>query len=158
MTEIEARVTRKLQLRILPFAMLLYLVSFLDRLNVGFAALTMNKAIGLTPAIFGLGSGLFFVGYVTVQIPSNLIMLRVGARVWIARVVVAWGVVSMASAFVVGPYSFYAMRFLLGVAESGFFPGILLYLSLWFPVRQRAVAIAVFMAAAPLSTALCHTH
>ncbi len=134
--------------------MLLYLVSFLDRLNVGFAALTMNKAIGLTPAIFGLGSGLFFVGYVTVQIPSNLIMLRVGARVWIARVVVAWGVVSMASAFVVGPYSFYAMRFLLGVTESGFFPGMLLYLSLWFPARQRAVAIAAFMAAAPLSTAI----
>ena len=154
MTEIEARVTRKLQLRILPFAMLLYLVSFLDRLNVGFAALTMNKAIGLTPAIFGLGSGLFFVGYITVQIPSNLIMLRVGARVWIARVVIAWGVVSMASAFVVGPYSFYAMRFLLGVAESGFFPGILLYLSLWFPARQRATAIAAFMAAAPLSTAI----
>src|SRR5580692_10772258 len=99
----ERSVIRKLQFRILPFAMLLYLVSFLDRLNVGFAALTMNKAIGLTPAIFGLGSGLFFVGYVTVQIPSNLIMLRVGARVWIGRVVVAWGAVSMASAFVVGP-------------------------------------------------------
>jgi MFS transporter, ACS family, tartrate transporter len=154
MTEVEARVIRKLQMRILPFAMLLYLVSFLDRLNVGFAAFTMNKAIGLTPAMFGLGGGLFFIGYITVQIPSNLLLLRVGARAWIARVVVAWGVVSMASAFVVGPYSFYAMRFLLGVAESGFFPGMLLYLSLWFPARQRAMAIAAFMAAAPLSTAI----
>ncbi len=150
----EARVTRKLQLRILPFAMLLYLVSFLDRLNVGFAALTMNKALGLTPAMYGLGGGLFFVGYVLVQVPSNLLLLRVGARTWIARVVIAWGIVSLCSAFVVGPWSFYAMRFLLGVAEAGFFPGMLLYLSLWFPARQRAVAIAVFMAAAPLSTAI----
>jgi ACS family tartrate transporter-like MFS transporter len=150
----EARVTRKLQLRILPFAMLLYLVSFLDRLNVGFAALTMNKALGLTPAMYGLGGGLFFVGYVLVQVPSNLLLLRVGARAWIARVVIVWGIVSLCSAFVVGPWSFYAMRFLLGVAEAGFFPGMLLYLSLWFPARQRAVAIAVFMAAAPLSTAI----
>jgi len=150
----EARVTRKLQLRILPFAMLLYLVSFLDRLNVGFAALTMNKALGLTPAMYGLGGGLFFVGYIAVQVPSNLLLLRVGARKWIARVVIAWGIVSLCSAFVVGPMSFYSMRLLLGVAESGFFPGMLLYLSLWFPARQRAVAIAVFMAAAPLSTAI----
>jgi len=147
-------VTRKLQTRILPFAMLLYLVSFLDRLNVGFAALSMNKAIGLTPAMYGLGGGLFFVGYVAVQVPSNLLLLRVGARKWISRVVIAWGVVSLCSAFVVGPWSFYAMRLLLGIAESGFFPGMLLYLSLWFPARQRAVAIAVFMAAAPLSTAI----
>jgi ACS family tartrate transporter-like MFS transporter len=147
-------VIRKLQLRILPFAMLLYLVSFLDRLNVGFAAFTMNKQIGLTPATFGLGSGLFFLGYVAVQVPSNLLLWRVGARVWIARVVIAWGFVSFASAFVIGPYSFYTMRFLLGVTESGFFPGMLLYLSAWFPARQRASAIAMFMAAAPLSTAL----
>jgi len=151
---LEARVTRKLQLRILPFAMLLYLVSFLDRLNVGFAAFTMNKALGLTPSMFGFGGGLFFIGYVAVQVPSNLLLLRVGARKWLAFVVVAWGLVSFGSAFVVGPLSFYAMRFLLGVAESGFFPGMLLYLSLWFPARQRAVAIAAFMAAAPLSTAI----
>jgi ACS family tartrate transporter-like MFS transporter len=151
---IEARVTRKLQSHILPFAMLLYLVSFLDRLNVGFAAFTMNKAIGLSPAMFGFGGGLFFVGYVLVQVPSNLFMMRVGARVWIARVVIAWGVVSLCSAFVVGPISFCAMRFLLGIAESGFFPGMILYISLWFPARQRAVAVAVFMAAAPLSMAV----
>ena len=103
--------------------MLLYFVSFLDRVNVGFAAFTMNKAIGLTPSMFGFGGGMFFLGYILFQVPSNLILLRVGARVWIARVVVAWGVVSVASAFVIGPHSFYALRFLLGLAESGFFPG-----------------------------------
>ena len=152
--EVEARVTQKLQRRILPFMMLLYFVSFLDRANVGFAAFSMNRAIGLTPTLFGLGAGLFFAGYVAGQVPSNLILLRVGARVWIARVVVAWGLVSMASAFVVGPRSFCAMRILLGLAESGFFPGTILYLSLWFPARQRAMAMAAFMAAAPLSTAI----
>jgi ACS family tartrate transporter-like MFS transporter len=154
MSEIEARVTRKLRWRILPFVMLLYFVSFLDRVNVGFAAFSMNKALGLTSSAYGLGSGIFFIGYVIFQVPANLIMLRVGARVWIARVVVAWGLVSVVSAFVVGPHSFYALRFLLGVAESGFFPGTILYLSLWFPARERAQAIAVFMAAAPLSTAI----
>ena len=146
--------TRKLQKRILPFVTLLYFVSFLDRLNVGFAAFTMNQAIGLSPEIFGFGSGLFFIGYLTVQVPSNLLLLRIGARRWIGCVVVVWGLVSFASAFVIGPYTFCVMRFLLGVAESGFFPGILLYLGLWFPERQRAVAVAVFMAAAPLSSAV----
>lgn len=153
-SDLEARVTRKLRRRILPFVMVLYFVSFLDRVNVGFAAFSMNKAIGLSSSAFGLGGGIFFLGYILFQVPSNLIMLRVGARVWISRVVVAWGLVSVASAFVVGPYSFYALRFLLGLAESGFFPGILLYLSLWFPSRHRAAAIAAFMAAAPLSTAI----
>ena len=151
---LEARVAVKLRLRILPFTVLLYLVSFLDRVNVSFAALSMNKAIGLTPSMFGFGSGIFFLGYIAFQVPSNLMMLRVGARTWIARVVITWGVVSVASAFVIGPYSFYAMRFLLGLAESGFFPGTLLYLNIWFPARYRAAAIALFMAAAPLSTAI----
>jgi ACS family tartrate transporter-like MFS transporter len=152
--DLEARVARKLQLRILPFVILLYFVSFLDRVNVGFAALSMNAALGLTPAMLGFGGGVFFIGYIAVQVPSNLIMMRVGARSWIARVVIAWGLVSAASAFVVGPYSFYAMRLLLGITEAGFFPGTLLYLSLWFPARRRALAIAAFMAAAPLSTAV----
>jgi len=152
--ELEARVAVKLRWRILPFVMLLYFISFLDRVNVGFAAFSMNKALGLTPAMFGFGSGIFFAGYIVFQVPSNLILLRMGARRWIARVVVAWGVVSMASAFVVGPHSFYVMRFMLGLAESGFFPGTLLYLSFWFPDRQRAQAIAAFMAAAPLSSAI----
>ncbi|HTI16461.1 MAG TPA: MFS transporter [Trinickia sp.] len=153
-SDIEARVSRKLMLRIIPFVMLLYFVSFLDRVNVGFAAMTMNKAIGLSPAAFGLGGGLFFIGYFLFEVPSNLILHKVGAPRWIARVMVSWGIVSAASAFVVGPNSFYALRFILGVAEAGFFPGIILYLSLWFPARQRAVAAAWFMAAAPISTAI----
>lgn len=153
-SDIDARVARKLTLRIIPFVMLLYFVSFLDRVNVGFAAITMNKAIGLSPTAFGLGGGLFFVGYFLFEVPSNLILHRVGARRWIARVMVTWGIVSAASAFVAGPTSFYILRFLLGVAEAGFFPGIILYLSLWFPNRQRAVAAAWFMAAAPISTAI----
>lgn len=154
MSDIEARVTRKLRLRILPFVMLLYFVSFLDRVNVGFAAFSMNKAIGLTSSAYGFGSGIFFLGYIIFQVPANLIMVRVGARVWIARVVIVWGLVSVASAFVIGPHSFYTLRFMLGLAESGFFPGTIFYLSLWFPARERAQAIAVFMAAAPLSTAI----
>jgi len=153
-SEMETRVVTKLRRRILPFVMLLYFVSFLDRVNVGFAAFGMNKAIGLTPAMFGLGGGIFFVSYFLFEVPSNLILYRVGARLWIARLMVSWGLVSAASAFVTGPHSFYAMRFLLGAAEAGFFPGIILYLSLWFPARERAVAAAVFMAAAPLSTAI----
>ncbi|MGH9607507.1 MAG: MFS transporter [Terracidiphilus sp.] len=152
--DLESRVVRKLNWRILPFAVLLYFVSFLDRVNVGFAAFSMNKAIGLTPAEFGFGGGIFFLGYVLFQVPSNLMMLRVGARRWIAWVVVIWGIVAVCSAFVTGPHSFYAMRFLLGLAESGYFPGTILYLSLWYPARHKAHAIAVFMAAAPLSTAV----
>jgi len=152
--ELESRVARKLMLRIIPFVMLLYFVSFLDRVNVGFAAMTMNKAIGLSPTAFGFGGGLFFIGYFLFEVPSNLILHRVGARIWIARVMVTWGIVSAASAFVTGPTSFYGLRFVLGVAEAGFFPGIILYLSLWFPGKQRAAAAAWFMAAAPISTAI----
>ena len=152
--DLESRVARKLRVRILPFVMLLYFISFLDRVNVGFAAFSMSQAIGLNASMFGFGSGVFFIGYIIFQVPSNLILLRVGARVWIAIVVISWGLVSIASAFVVGPHSFYTMRFLLGLAESGFFPGTLLYISLWFPARYRAAAIAFFMAAAPLSTAI----
>ncbi len=151
---LEARVIGKLRRRILPFVMLLYFVSFLDRVNVGFAALGMNRAIGLTSAMFGLGSGLFFVSYFLFEVPSNLILYRVGARLWIARLMLTWGLVSAASAFVTGPHSFYVLRFLLGAAEAGFFPGVILYLSLWFPARHRAFAAAVFLTAAPLSTAI----
>ncbi|MBN3724630.1 MFS transporter [Burkholderia sp. Ac-20379] len=152
--EIEHRVGRKLMWRIIPFVMLLYFVSFLDRVNVGFAAISMNHDIGLSPSAFGLGGGLFFIGYFLCEVPSNLILHRVGARLWIARVMVTWGLVSGLSAFVTGPHSFYLLRFLLGVSEAGFFPGIILYLSQWFPTRQRAVAAAWFMAAAPISTAI----
>jgi MFS transporter, ACS family, tartrate transporter len=152
--DLEARVIGKLRRRILPFVVLLYFVSFLDRVNVGFAAFGMNHAIGLTSAMFGFGGGLFFLSYLLFEVPSNLILYRVGARVWIARVMISTGLVSAASAFVTGPRSFYALRFLLGASEAGFFPGIILYLSLWFPARHRAVAAAAFMAAAPLSIAV----
>jgi MFS transporter, ACS family, tartrate transporter len=152
--EIETRVLRKVTLRIVPFIMLLYFVAFIDRVNIGFAALTMNKDIGLSPAVFGFGAGIFFWGYFLFEVPSNLALDRFGARLWIARVMISWGVVSGAMAFVQGPMSFYSLRFLLGVAEAGFFPGIILYLSYWFPARQRAAVTALFMAAAPLSTVL----
>ncbi len=134
--------------------MLLYFVAFIDRVNIGFAAFTMNKAAHLTPEAFGLGAGIFFLGYFLCEIPSNLILQRVGARRWIARVMISWSLISGAMIFVRGPVSFYLLRFLLGVAEAGFFPGIILYLGTWFPQRRRAVVTGWFMAAAPASTAL----
>jgi ACS family tartrate transporter-like MFS transporter len=152
--DLQAKVMRKVCWRILPFAMLLYFVSFVDRVNIGFAGLTMNADIGLSPAAFGLGAGIFFCGYFLFEVPSNLILHRVGARIWIARVMISWGIISGATAFVHGPISFYVLRFLLGVAEAGFFPGMILYFSYWFPARYRAAATSVFMAAAPLSTVL----
>jgi ACS family tartrate transporter-like MFS transporter len=152
--ELETRVLRKVTLRIVPFVMLLYFIAFIDRVNIGFAALTMNKDLGLSPTVFGFGAGIFFLGYFLFEVPSNLVLDKVGARIWIARVMISWGLISAAMAFVQGPNSFYALRFLLGAAEAGFFPGIILYLSYWFPARQRAAVTAIFMAAAPLSTVL----
>lgn len=152
--DIEKKVMRKVTLRIIPFIMLLYFIAFLDRVNIGFAALTMNQDLGFSPTIFGLGAGIFFLGYFLFEVPSNLILHKVGARIWIARVMITWGLVSGCMAFVQGTTSFYILRFLLGVAEAGFFPGIILYLSYWFPATRRAQVTAIFMAAAPLSTAL----
>ena len=152
--ELETRVLRKVTLRIVPFVMLLYFIAFIDRVNIGFAALTMNKDLGFSPTVFGFGAGIFFLGYFLFEVPSNLVLYKVGARIWIARVMITWGLISGAMAFVHGPNSFYALRFLLGAAEAGFFPGIILYLSYWFPARQRAAVTAIFMAAAPLSTVL----
>jgi ACS family tartrate transporter-like MFS transporter len=152
--EIEIRVVRKTTGRIVPFVMLLYFVAYLDRVNIGFAALSMNEDLGLSSAAFGLGAGIFFIGYFLFEVPSNLILHRVGARVWIARIMVTWGLVSGAMAFARGSTSFYVLRFLLGAAEAGFFPGIILYLSYWFPARHRAGVTALFMAAVPISTAL----
>ena len=152
--ELETRVLRKITLRIVPFVMLLYFIAFIDRVNIGFAALTMNKDLGFSPTVFGFGAGIFFLGYFLFEVPSNLVLNKVGARIWIARVMITWGLISGAMAFVQGPNSFYALRFLLGAAEAGFFPGIILYLSYWFPARQRAAVTAIFMAAAPLSTVL----
>src|SRR5215218_7492202 len=147
-------VLRKATVRLIPFLFVLYIVSFLDRVNVSFAALQMNEDLGLSDAVYGLGAGIFFIGYFVFEVPSNLILERVGARVWIARIMITWGIISTAMFLVTGPVSFYLLRFLLGVAEAGFFPGIILYLSYWFPARQRAAVTALFMAAAPLSTVL----
>jgi ACS family tartrate transporter-like MFS transporter len=146
---LEERAIRKVTWRLIPFLMLLYLVAFLDRINVGFAALTMNRDIGLTSQMFGLGSGIFFLGYFVFEVPSTVILHKVGVRFWIGRVMITWGLVSVAMAFTQGPISFYVLRFLLGLAEAGFFPGIILYLSYWFPSNHRSAVTAMFMAAAP---------
>src|SRR5688572_12649980 len=137
--------------RLLPFLGLLYFVSYLDRVNVSFAKLTMNAAIGIDDAAYAFGAGIFFIGYFLFEVPSNLIMERVGARRWIARIMITWGLISAGTAFVTGATSFVVMRFLLGVAEAGFFPGILLYLTYWFPSRERARVVGLFMVALPLS-------
>ncbi|MEX3916870.1 MFS transporter [Paraburkholderia sp. BR10872] len=137
--------------RILPFIFACYVISYLDRTNVGFAALTMNKDLGLTAQQFGVGAGLFFIGYFLFEIPSNLIMQKVGARIWIARIMITWGLISMATAFVVGPKSFAAARFLLGIAEAGFTPGIYLYFTQWFPGKWRAKVTAAFLVGIPVA-------
>ena len=151
-SDLERQAMRKVAWRLLPILMLGYFIAFIDRVNVGFAALQMNHAIGLNAAAFGLGGGLFYLTYVLFEIPSNLAMQKVGARLWIARIMVSWGLVSAATAFIVGPSSFYAMRILLGAAEAGFFPGVILYLTQWFPAAYRARIIAIFMVAVPLSS------
>ncbi|TGE01345.1 MFS transporter [Methylobacterium nonmethylotrophicum] len=143
---------RKVGLRLIPFLVLCYFIAYVDRVNVGFAALTMNRDLGLSTAAFGLGGGLFFVAYVLFEVPSNLAMERVGARIWIARIMVTWGLVGIGSAFVTGPVSFSVARFLLGAAEAGFFPGVILYLTYWFPKAYRARIVAMFMVAIPLSS------
>jgi MFS family permease len=137
--------------RLLPFIFICYVVSYLDRINVGFAALTMNQDLGLTAAQFGLGAGLFFIGYFSFEIPSNLMMQRFGARIWIARIMITWGLISIGTAFVVGPKSFALARFLLGLAEAGFTPGIYLYFTSWFPGESRAKATAAFLVGIPVA-------
>lgn len=143
---------RKVAWRLIPWLGVLYFFAFLDRVNVGFAALTMNVDLGLSSAVFGVGAGIFFLGYVAFEVPSNVLLERFGARFWIARIMVSWGVLSAAMAFVQGPASFYTVRFLLGIAEAGFFPGIIYYLTCWFPSQHRARIIALFMIALPLSS------
>ncbi|GJE09506.1 MFS transporter [Methylobacterium longum] len=151
---LEQTTMRKVAWRLVPFICLLYFIAFIDRVNIGFAALTMNKDLGFTSAVFGFGAGVFFFGYFLCEVPSNIILDKVGARLWIARVMITWGIISFAFAFVQGEYSFYTLRFLLGAAEAGFFPGIILYLSYWFPIRYRAGVVSLFMAAAPISVVL----
>jgi ACS family tartrate transporter-like MFS transporter len=149
--DLERRTMRKVAWRIVPFIMLLYFVAYIDRVNIGFAGLTMNQDLGFSPGVFGFGAGIFFWGYFLFEVPSNIILDKVGARLWIARVMITWGLCSAAMTLVWSPASFYVLRFLLGVAEAGFFPGIILYLSYWFPSHRRAAVTSLFMAAAPIS-------
>ena len=151
---LEQATMRRVAWRLIPFICLLYFIAFIDRVNIGFAALTMNKDLGFSATIFGFGAGVFFFGYFLFEIPSNIILDKVGARLWIARVMVTWGFLSGAFAFIQGETSFYVLRFLLGAAEAGFFPGIILYLSYWFPARYRAAVVSLFMTAAPISVLL----
>jgi ACS family tartrate transporter-like MFS transporter len=141
------RAIRRVKRRLVPFLALLYLIAYLDRVNVGFAALQMNSALGLSSSVYGFGAGVFFIGYFLFEVPSNLILARVGARIWIARIAILWGIVSVAEMFMTGPRSFYTVRFLLGAAEAGFFPGIVLYFTYWFPAADRARALAQFSTA-----------
>ena len=138
--------------RLLPFLLLLYVVAWLDRVNIGFAALQMNADMGFSNTVYGFGAGIFFIGYALFEVPSNLVLARVGARLWIARIMITWGVLSVAMMFMAGPISFYVLRFLLGVAEAGFLPGIIYYLGNWYPAKDRARAVSWFMLAIPLST------
>ena len=142
---------RKITLRLIPFLFILYIVAWLDRVNVGFAGLQMNADLGFSSAAFGFGSGVFFLGYCLFEVPSNLVLHRVGARRWISRIMITWGVISAAMMFVRSTPAFYTLRFLLGAAEAGFFPGVVYYLSHWYPEGQRARAIAAFMTAVPVS-------
>ncbi|MYV42105.1 MFS transporter [Streptomyces sp. SID1328] len=147
----ENAVFRKVVRRIVPFLVLAYVVSYLDRVNVGFAKLQMSADLGFSEASYGLGAGLFFIGYFLFEVPSNLLLQRVGARAWIARIMISWGVVSAAFVFVTNEATFYVLRFLLGAAEAGFYPGVILYCTYWFPSHRRARVIAMFMSAIPVA-------
>ncbi|HYE86816.1 MAG TPA: MFS transporter [Vicinamibacterales bacterium] len=164
--EIAESALRKVRWRLIPFLFLLYIVAYLDRVNVGFAAIDMNRDLNFSAAVYGLGSGIFFLSYTLFEVPSNLILARVGVRVWIARIMFTWGIFATAMMFVNSAATFYTLRFLLGVAEAGFFPGIILYLTHWFPARERGRAVGLFMTAtamagvigAPVSSALLQLH
>jgi MFS family permease len=153
-TDLERRTMARVALRLLPMLIVCYFIAFLDRVNVGFAALTMNKALGFSSAVYGFGAGIFFFGYFIFEVPSNILLSKVGARVWIARILITWGIISGCTALVTGPISFYSIRFLLGLAEAGFFPGVILYLTWWFPSYYRSRYVALFMVAIPLSNIL----
>ena len=151
---LETRTIARVTTRLVPFLIVCYFVAYLDRVNVGFAALTMNADLNISATAYGFGAGIFFLSYFIFEVPSNLFLERFGARKWIARIMLSWGVLSGATAFVQGETSFYVVRFLLGIAEAGFFPGIIFYLTLWFPAAYRARIIGSFMAAIPLSSVL----
>src|SRR5215470_12462162 len=138
----------------MPILILAYIFNYLDRNNVGFAGLKMNEAIGLSATAFGFGAGVFFVGYCLLEVPSNIALYRVGARVWLSRIMISWGLMSAATALASGPNSFYALRLMLGAAEAGFFPGVAFYLGTWFPSQYRTRMIAWFMVAIPVSSVI----
>jgi MFS family permease len=151
---IAARAYRKVFWRLLPFLMACYVASYMDRVNIGFAKLQMQQDLGFSETVFGLGSGIFFLGYFLFEVPSNILMHRIGARTWIARIMVTWALLSAAFIWVRSVPAFYALRFVLGLAEAGFYPGVILYLTYWFPSGRRARAIAVMMSAIPVSSIL----
>ncbi len=151
---LRAAAIRKVTWRLIPFMALLYFINYLDRVNVGFAALTMNEDLAFSATVYGNGAGILFVGYVLFMVPSNVILDKVGVRQWVAVIMVAWGLISSAMAFVTGPTSFYILRFLLGAAEAGFFPGMILYMTFWFPANVRARITGLFLLAVPLSSVL----
>ena len=148
------RVVAKAVRRLIPFLVTGFIVAYLDRVNIGFAALTMNSELGFTPEFFGWGAGVFFIGYCLFEAPSNYIMHRVGARMWIARIMVSWGIVSALTAFIWNEASFVVLRLLLGVMEAGFAPGVILYLTYWIPAAHRARVLAGFLIAVPVSSAI----
>ena len=150
----EAATLRKIQIRLLPFLFALYVVAFIDRINLGFAALTMNRELAITSQQFGFAAGIFFWGYFLFEIPSNLMLHRIGARVWIARILITWGIVATLTGFVQSAHQLYAARFALGLAEAGYFPGIVLYLGYWFRQREKAQAIALILIGMPLASVL----
>src|SRR5215831_6046440 len=150
-TDIETRTIRKLQTRIMPFVFALFVVNFLDRANIAFAALTMNKELAISSQQYGFVAGIFFFGYFIFEVPSNLLMHRIGARVWIARILITWGIITMLSGFVRTAHQLYTVRFLPGLAEAGYFPGILLCLTYWFRQRQLAQTAALFLTANPVA-------
>ena len=147
----KSRVYAKVFWRIMPFLMLCYVIAYLDRVNVGFAKLQMSVDLGFSETVFGLGAGVFFLGYFLFEVPSNILMHKVGARVWIARIMITWGILSAGFMYVETPMQFYVLRFLLGLAEAGFYPGIILYLTYWYPSHRRAKVIAVFMSGIPVA-------
>ncbi len=150
----ESRTIRKLQVRVLPFLFLLYVIAFVDRINIGFAALTMNKELGITSQQYGFAFGIFFFGYLLFEVPSNLLLHRIGARVWIARILLSWGLVASLTGLVQTAQQLYVARFLLGLAEAGYFPGIILYLTYWFRQREQARTIALFLTGYPITSIL----
>jgi MFS transporter, ACS family, tartrate transporter len=150
-SDIEKTTIRKVAIRLLPFIFMLYVVCLIDRVNLSFAALTMNRDLGLNAYVYGLGASIFFIGYFVFEVPSNLLLDKVGARLWITRIMISWGLASAAMALVSGPVSFLVVRFLLGFFEAGFFPGMILYLTFWFPAAYRARVIAAFMLAIPVT-------